>query len=91
MGMHPDERLGWGISGFGKAAAKRGLDLMRCTEDRTNKISVTPGAVVQGDLSSGPLRFERVRGSMAGKPVYCVEDGELTVHYADGASVYIKT
>jgi hypothetical protein len=81
----------WGVSIVRQAAAKKGTDLMRCSEDQAKTISVTPGMVATADLSSGPLRFERVRGSMAGKPVYCIEDDMLTVHYADGASVYINT
>jgi len=66
---------------------------MRCNEDHSTKtIVVMPGGQVEGELApSGVLRFQRQRGSMAGKPVYCVEDGALTLHYADGASVYINT
>jgi hypothetical protein len=65
---------------------------MRCNEDHSIKtIAVMPGEQVEVGLPpSGVLRFERLRGSMAGKPVYLVEDGALTLHYADGASVYIN-
>ncbi|MBU2981412.1 hypothetical protein KO498_06250 [Lentibacter algarum] len=64
---------------------------MRRTEnDQTKTFTVARGAEVTAELSSAKvLRFERKTGAMTGSAFITAEDGALSVHYADGASVHL--
>lgn len=65
---------------------------MRCHNDLTTKIDVTPCADVSAVLPDvGVLRFERKGGAMAGNPAMSFdEDGALSLFFADGASVELR-
>lgn len=65
---------------------------MRHSANQISKtVVVAPGANIEAELSlNGSLRLERRGGSMAGNPAYSIEDGALALHFADGASVYIR-
>ena len=64
---------------------------MGCQNDRTTTFDVTPGAEIYADLpQSGVLRFERQGAAMTGTPEITFKDGAMALHFADGASVYLK-
>jgi len=58
----------------------------------TTTINVAKGAQVSAALpETGVVRFAREAGAMAGTPCIDTETGEIVLHFADGASVTLKS
>ncbi len=74
-----------------KGAGERGCKTMQCNEAQMMKTHmVRAGATVVGDLSTpGALRFERVGAAMRGTPELAMQNGALTLRYADGTTVIV--
>lgn len=64
---------------------------MGCQVNHTTTFDVAPGAEVFADLpQSGVLRFARHGEAMVGAPEITCEAGVMALHFADGATVYLK-